>query len=202
MTLTPTAPRAVIDDDSAASILMSPTVPRDSIGWWPMVLLSAALAVCVLLYADARRWKARTREAEGVFQQLLQQSSPDVKLSLLRALEGMDTLSPRTEKSLIELMKSEDQQIRLAVVNLMLLKPETARAATGDLARLSREDSETPIRNRALEAIEAGKNVSSGRSWLSMLLSWLIPLLLLGMLAAAANYGWKWAKSHALIPGL
>lgn len=202
MALTPTVPRAVIDADSAPSVMIPASFPPSAPSRWPVVWLTVLVVACGLLLGDAWRWKARAREAEGVFQQAFLQSSPDVKLWLLGTLSGVNSISPQTEQLLIEQLKSEDQRVRLAVVQLMIQKPDIARAAITELKRLMREDPETPIRNQAGTAIDKAKESYAGRSWLASILSWLIPVVLLGALAIAAIYGWKWARSHALIPGI
>jgi serine/threonine-protein kinase len=201
MALTPTVPRAVIDDGFAAAVLAEPP-PRAPASRWPKVLLIASLAVCALLFADTWRARARVRNAERVFQRMFQQSSQESRLSLIGALGETESLSSRTQELLIEQLKSEDLRVRLAVVQLMLKRPHFTDAASGELSRLMREDPDPQIRNQAEAAIKAGKQNEADRARTSPLLSWTLAILFLGGLAFAAIYGWKWAKSHALIPGI
>ena len=84
----------------------------------------------------------------------------------------------------------------------MSSRPELAKAAKGDLTRLQRLDPDAQTRQLVESALAASNRASSGRSIFSLLLGWLIPLVICTILASLAWYGFRWAKSHALIPGL
>jgi len=204
MALTPTAPRALIENDSVsvASVPVPTAVRTTGMSWISLLLLAVALLVAGVSFVNAWQWKARATQAERAVQDLYLQGSRELKLALIGTMGQLDSLQPKTEQLLIDQLKSEDQQVRLAVVQLMARKPDLARAATGELAQVQRTDPDPAVRNQVEQAIAAGKQPDAGRPWWSRLLGWTISLVVIVVLAVAANSGWKWARSHAVIPGI
>jgi serine/threonine-protein kinase len=200
LSLTPTAPRAVVDLDSSPATT-SPESTAAPLNWWLAAGLVVALSWLVVVQLNAWKWKARALQAEESLVSTFRTGTAEVKLSLIRTLTQMETLEPATQKLLVEQLSSEEQPVRLAVVNLMISRPELARIARGDLARLDRADPDPEVRNNVKLALEASKRAGGGGSLASAVFRWLTILATCGVIAGLAWYGYQWGKRNAPFHG-
>lgn len=204
MSLTPTVSRSVIDDVSSSSTSASILVaapPRRSSGWQTAALAIALIWIAALQW-QVWHWKSRSAKMEQASVAVLKQGSLEAKAAAIQTLTQLDSLSPGTQRSLVELLSSDDRNVKLAAIQLAAVRPDFARAARMNLRNLEKADPDAQIRAQVQEAIKAGDRPVGGASIISYLLGWLIPLAFCGILAGFAWYGFQWAKSHALIPGL
>lgn len=201
MSLTPAMPRSVIDEDVSpiTSASFTPPPVRASSGW-PTMLLIGSLAWIAVLQIQLWQSSIKTAKAEAATVALLKHGHPEVQAAAVAALRELPTLQASTQQLLIDQLKSGDRNLTLSVLDLMKGRAELARAARGELNRLLNTDVDR-IRIVAQEAIDKSKEPVR-TSWFSTLWSWLLPLGIVGLLGSAAWYGFQWAKSHALIPGL
>lgn len=204
MSLTPTVSRSVIDDissaSSSASILVAAPARRSS-GWQTTALIIALIWIAAL-QLQVWHWQSRTAKTEQASVAVLKQGSPEAKSAAVQTLTQLDSLSPSTQRAMIKLLSSEDRNIKLAVIRIAAARPDFARAARMSLRNLQKADPDAQVRQLVESALTAGDRAGSGGSIISYLLGWLIPLAFCGVLASFAWYGFQWAKSHALIPGL
>jgi serine/threonine protein kinase len=202
MSLTPAISRSVIDDDVSpiTSEAFIPPSARAASGWWTMLFIGSLAWIAVL---QIQLWQSslKTAKAEAATVGMLKHGHAEVQVAAVEALRQLPTLQPSTQRLLIDQLNSGDRSVMLAVIQLMAKRPELARAARGDLARLQRTGEDPVIRNSVEPALEASKQAPAS-SWSSVLLGWLIPLGLAALAASLLWYGFQWARSHALIPGL
>lgn len=202
LSLTPTTALPVVDEDSSSVSLPTVSGPPAATSAWPIVLLAAAVCWIALLQWQVWHWKARTAQAEATSVGILKQGSSDVKLATIRAMSQLPSLHPATQRALVEQLDTEDSQLRLAIIQLMATQPDLARTGKTELKKLKQRDPDAQVRSLVDAALAASDRASSGSSILSTIVGWLVPLAVAGVLGLLAWSGFRWAKSHALIPGL
>lgn len=202
LSLTPPTSRPVVDEKISSPDILVASGHPSSASVWPIVLLAAAVCWIMLLQWQVWHWKSRTAQAEATSVGILKQGTTDVKLATIRAMSQLPSLHPATQKELVGQLNTEDTQLRLAVVQLMAAQPELARAGKTELKKLQQRDPDAQIRSLVDAALAASERAGRGNSILSVMLGWIIPVVIIGVLGLLAWTGFRWAKSHALIPGL
>lgn len=200
LSLTPTAPRAVVDFEPSSSHT-APTPAAGSVNRWLAGGLALAVLWGVFLQMDSWHWKTRALKTESALVSEFEQGSLDQRIALVDAFGRIDLMQPETQKVLIDQLNSEHLPLRLAIVNLMIARPDLARSARGDLARLQRADPDQEVRNKVELALDASKRSGNGGSFAALAMRWLASLAITGLLAAVAWYGWHWTKSYVVSPG-
>jgi serine/threonine-protein kinase len=201
MSLTPAVSRSVIDAASSdvTRPYLAPSRPPSA---WQGWLLAAAFVWIFVLQIQLWQSNSRAAKAEQASVSILKQGSPEAKSAAVQALSQLDSLSSGTQAQLIDLLRADDRHLKLAAIQLVRSKPELARAARPELARMRNLDPEPQVRQEVDLALKASDEARNSGSIISYLLGWLIPLVFCGILVGFARYGFQWAKSHALIPGL
>ena len=198
LSLTPTMPRAVIDSDPDATVLLpSPAAAKpSSVNWWLATLLFLTLVWSASSQLSVWRWKGRAAKSEESLVTSMSGTPDTTKVVFLESLTRLDALQPPSVKFVIEQLNAENRAVRAAAVDALIAHPNAARAAHRELVRIDlKGDSEEFIRNKVTEALEASKQ-ADGPSPASIVLRWFMAAVVLALMAGVAWYAWQWAKDH------
>ncbi len=208
MALTPIAPRAVVEDSVETSVstsangsfIPSSAPPKDS-GRWPLIG-TAAMVATLIGFALLWRSSASSSANEQLLREAFLRGPREARMAILQAAGEAGQLSPGMEQFFIEQLSSNDRETRLGVLGLMQRRPEIARPLVIKLGQMEKSEADAEVRQRIGPVVAAAKTAPRGNAWVASLIGWAIWAGIIAGLIAAGNYGWKWAKSHALIPGL